>query len=213
MSVGRVAAAGVTGVHRARRPRRASPHVLVAGRLPILLACLAVAAPLRAQELPSSLRSGERVRVTARGGESVSGIATSIVADGLQVSDSVGVVHAFNRNDIALVERSLGIVSTRGRNTRVGALTGFPVGGAVGLALASEFCSGSIDCSAKQYTAGALLVGLVGAGLGAVVGNASGGSREQWAEAPWGPTPSVDLTLHPAALPHRGLTIQLSLRL
>lgn len=85
-----------------------SPYVLMVGRLPILLAFLAVAAPLRAQELPASLRTGERVRVSARGGEPVSGIATSIAADGLQVSDSSGVVHTFNRNDIALVERSLG---------------------------------------------------------------------------------------------------------
>lgn len=172
---------------------RAAPSLTLLVVLPFFV--------LRAQG-PRPAGLGQRVRVTTDSGAWVGTLvqhdATSITLHGPGLSDSSAVTLPLDR--VRQLEISVGRQSNAGK----GALIGFGVGAATGLALGIGCASSDsfFQCSGSQVVESTVVFGFIGAGVGGLVGLAS--SSEHWEKVPAGP-------VHVSLAPHRlGLSVSLT---
>ncbi len=156
---------------------------------------------LRAQG-PWPAGIGQRVRVTTDSGAWVGTLvqhdSTSITLHGPGLSDSSAVTLPLDR--VRQLEISVGRESNAGK----GALIGFGVGAATGLALGIGCASsdGFFQCTGGEVVEITLLTGLMGGGAGGLLGLAS--SSERWEKV-------AAVPVHVSLAPHRlGLSVSLT---
>jgi hypothetical protein len=145
---------------------------------------------------------GQRVRVTTDSGAWVGTLvqhdSTSITLHGPGLSDSAAVTLPLDR--VRQLEISVGRQSNAGK----GALIGFGVGAATGLALGIGCASSDsfFQCNGSQVVESTVVFGFIGAGVGGLVGLAS--SSERWVKVTAEPV-HVSLAPH-----HLGLSVSLT---
>ena len=158
---------------------------------------------LRAQG-PWPAGIGQRVRVTMDSGTGawigtlVRQDSTSITLHGPGLSDSSAVTLPLDR--VRQLEMSVGRQSNAGK----GALIGFGVGAATGLAVGIGCASSDtlFQCSGGEVVEATVVFGFIGAGVGGLVGLAS--SSERWEKV-------AAVPVHLSLAPHRlGLLVSLT---
>ena len=174
---------------------------------------IATAAPLASQTYTDSPSIGSRLRVSTRGARptSIVGSVVRVTQDTLLLRDAHGVTTTISLADAETIEISRRKVGHPNLGAAIGIGVGLLAGGIVGSATWSEpgdapfECSGSFLCDrptrAGRVLGGALLGGLVGAGIGALVGNNI--KTDRWttiSAASLKPTASVRPTLNGGAV-------------
>jgi len=156
---------------------------------------------LRAQG-PWPVGLGQRVRVTTDSGPWIGTLVhqdtSGLTLHGPGLSDSSAVTIPLDR--VRQLEISVGRQSNAGK----GALIGFGLGAATGLALGIGCASSDslFQCTGGQVIQATVVIGLVGAGVGGLLGLAS--SSERWEKIAAGP-------VHVSLAPHRlGLSVSLT---
>ena len=164
----------------------------------LLVLILQVALLLETQPVWAQVEAGARVRVTTHShpGRRI-GSLVSLDGDSLRYTrwDTSSVV-AVPLESVTRLERSIGRRSNTGRGAMLGAL----IGGGFGLFLgivASTDNSGWWEVGPEEIAAATAVVGVAGAGVGAVIGSLS--KRDRWEP--------VTLTPRVASSPHRSRTI------
>lgn len=118
-------------------------------------------------------RRGAEVVVQKLDGNQIQGELIAVKKTSLLLLDSV------SRFDVSVNLKEIGIVHViKGPKTGLGAISGFLVGGVVGVAATGK----SKDCgqcpnSARRNIIGGTLVGGIGALIGALIGSTSGGNE------------------------------------
>jgi hypothetical protein len=167
------------------------------GRAALMLLGLVASLPFcLAAQAPVSLDPGQRVRLqTGSRSPWVIGTLVAVDTDSLHLllSDTTRQL-SIKRGAITRLEISHGMTTDAGSGARTGLLIGAAVGAFAG------FSSGDDQSGFIRFSAGdkALMLGLAGAGFGALVGALAGSSpHERWDRVPLGPA-------RVTVLPHRG---------
>jgi hypothetical protein len=138
---------------------------------------LLLVSPAQAQEPDPAPLLGQRVRVSTPNGPSVTGKLVEQDGTKLVVSDQKGSLTAIPVADVSRIELSAG----RKSKALLGAVIGAAVGLGVGLWAATTWCS---ESGCDNEVGGVLVLGVGGAGLGALVGAAV--RTERWRQVPAG---------------------------
>ena len=145
---------------------------------------LFVATTLGAYPVLAQLDAGSRIRVTTARHARV-GTLVSLDNDSLRYTPSKDTaVTAIPVASVLRLERSAGKRPATGRGAKIGALAGGGFGLFLGIA-ASTDNSGWWEVGAEDIAAATAFVGVVGAGIGALIGAAS--KQDRWEPVPLSP--------------------------
>lgn len=145
---------------------------------------LLVATTLGAYPALAQLDAGSRIRVTTARHARV-GTLVSLGSDSLRYTRSRDTaVTAIPVAAVVRLERSAGKRPATGRGAKIGALVGAGFGLFLGIA-ASADNSGWWEVGAEDIAAAAAIVGVAGAGVGALIGAAS--KQDRWEPVPLSP--------------------------
>lgn len=143
-----------------------------------------VATTLGAYPALAQLDAGSRIRVTTARHARV-GTLVSLGSDSLRYTRSRDTaVTAIPVAAVVRLERSAGKRPATGRGAKIGALVGAGFGLFLGIA-ASADNSGWWEVGAEDVAAAAAIVGVAGAGVGALIGAAS--KQDRWEPVPLSP--------------------------
>jgi hypothetical protein len=135
---------------------------------------------LEAQSAWAQLESGARIRVTASNSSPArrTGSFVSLDGDSLRYTAAAAdSIVTLPLGSVARLERSTGRHSGAGRGAAIGGLIGGGLGLALGLAASSEENS-FYEVGGEDVAVVTVLLGAVGAGVGALIG--SGSKRDRW---------------------------------
>jgi hypothetical protein len=173
--------------------------------LVLALASLVVGQDIQAQQDPTGLTVGRRIRVHQPGQKKVTGTFAFMDAERLALVTAPGDTVQLSRKAITRVDLADGTKSKAGK----GAVDGLLIGGGVGIALGIAFGVAAedtyADAGVPAYAAGTgILFAAIGAGVGALIG--SGSRTDRWVPTAW---PTV--SFQPAGLDGKRLALGMNL--
>lgn len=158
------------------------------GRRGLLLSTFLCAQGALAAQVPPMITPGSRVRVTlARAEAPLIGVVQALRADSLllELEPGVGETRTIHIPGVARVELSQGVQRRTAKGAAVGAVVGITLGALLG-AQSDDECDVEVcvDLVSREESIvlGAVIVGLLGTAVGAVIGHLS--RQERWVRVP-----------------------------